>query len=354
MSAAKEKVAIIGSGNWGSAIAKIIGANVARYPDEFDEEVKMWMYEEEFHGEKLSHLFNTYNQNKKYLPGIIIPKNVRAVTCIKDAAHDATVLVFVLPHQFLLSTCNQIKPHLNKNAEVKAISLIKGIDIHESGPVLLSNIISNTLNIDASVLMGANIATEVAKEEFSEATIGYSNLKNGLLFERLFHTSYFNISIIDDVPGVEMCGALKNVVALGAGFSDGLGYRGNTKSAIIRIGLMEMRRFTLLFFPNAKMDTFFESCGISDLFVTCTEGRNRKCADAFVRTGKSFSTLEKELLGGQKLQGTLTVKEVYSILVAKNLTSDFPLFTAIYKIVYEGMNPREMVKHVSAKVTSKL
>jgi glycerol-3-phosphate dehydrogenase (NAD+) len=110
------------------------------------------------------------------------------------------------------------------------------------------------------------------------------------------------------VAGVELCGALKNVVALGAGFCDGLGFGGNTKAAIIRIGLKETIKFAKMFFDGVKDDTFLESCGLADLVTTCFGGRNRKCAEAFAKKEGDWEELEKAMLNGQKLQGTITAK----------------------------------------------
>ncbi len=142
---------------------------------------------------------------------------------------------------------------------------------------------------------------------------------------------------------MELCGALKNIVAVGAGFVDGLGFGGNTKAAIIRIGLVEMMKFCKTFYKGVKTDTFFESCGVADLITTCYGGRNRKCAEAFVKTGKSWEVLEKELLGGQKLQGTLTAKEVYMVLKNQKLLGEFPFFHKVYLIAYEGEAPAGIV-----------
>ena len=219
--------------------------------------------------------------------------------------------------------------------------------VSDEGPVLLSDTIVKELGIDVSVLMGANVATEVAQEVFAEATVGYRNENNGLLFKKLFSRPYFNVGMSNDVAGVELCGASKNVVALAAGFCDGLGYGGNTKAAIIRIGLQEMKEFAKLFYPEVKEETFFESCGIADVLVTCLEGRNRKVAEAFAKTGKSFDELEKELLNGQKLQGTLTSDEMHQVLKKKDLQENFPLFTTVWEIVYgnhqvENLIPRMM------------
>merc|ERR1712087_836004 len=183
-----------------------------------------------------------------------------------------------------------------------------------------------------SVLMGANVANEVAKGDFAEATVGAPSTEQGLKWCKLFNTPDFAVTAVDDVPGVELCGALKNVVALGAGFCDGLGYGGNTKAALIRIGLQEMKSFIRYFYPDVKDSTFLESCGVADLITTCFGGRNRKCAEAFVRAkgSKSWEEIEKELLGGQKLQGTLTAQEIWPVMQKHNLIERLPMFTTIY------------------------
>lgn len=208
-----------------------------------------------------------------------------------------------------------------------------------SGLVLISDLIRDALNIDVSVLMGANIASEVAQEQFCETTIGYRDEQNGELMAKLFHAPYFHVNIVHDVTSVELCGALKNVVGVAAGLVDGLKMGDNTKAAIIRIGLMEMRKFCKQFYTGVKDETFFESCGVADLITTCYGGRNRKVAEAHVLTGKSFEVLEKEMLNGQKLQGTLTAQEIYEILNKKQLVKEYPLFTAVYRIVFEHLPP---------------
>merc|ERR1711912_182094 len=111
-----------------------------------------------------------------------------------------------------------------------------------------------------------------------------------------------------------------------------------TKAALIRIGLQEMKLFIRYFYPEANDSTFLESCGVADLITTCFGGRNRKCAEAFAKHGKekSLDEIEAELLGGQKLQGTLTAKEVNHVLKMKGKESEFPFFTQVYKISYEG------------------
>ncbi|KAI8424361.1 hypothetical protein MSG28_002893 [Choristoneura fumiferana] len=245
----KNRVCIIGSGNWGSAIAKIVGRNAARLPN-FEDRVTMW---------------------------IAIPEVV-------DAAKDADILIFVVPHQFVRTICSTLLGKIKPTAA--ALSLIKGFDIAEGGGIdLISHIITRCLKIPCSVLMGANIASE---------------------------TEYFRVVVVDDEDAVEIC----------AGFVDGLGFGDNTKAAVIRLGLMEMIKFVDVFYPGSKLSTFFESCGVADLITTCYGGRNRRVAEAFVKTGRSIKELEDEMLNGQKLQGPITAEEVNHMLANKNMENN--------------------------------
>uniref|UniRef100_A0A915NM41 Glycerol-3-phosphate dehydrogenase [NAD(+)] n=1 Tax=Meloidogyne floridensis TaxID=298350 RepID=A0A915NM41_9BILA len=302
---AQKKVTIIGSGNWGSAIARIIGNTVVQHSTTFQTRVPMWMVDDK----KLSEIINTEHINVKYLPG-----------------KDADILVFVVPHQFVEKLCNQLKGNVKSSAV--AVSLIKGLSGKSTSSKLrlISEDISETLGIDAAVLMGANLAPEVANDNFCEATIGSKNLATAIELKKLFHTDNFRINIVQDFQTVEICGALKNVVACAAGFSDGLGYGDNTKAAIIRLGLMEMMRFIEYFYPNTRIKTFFESCGIADLVTTCYGGRNRKVCEAFAKTKRPLYELEAELLKGQSAQGPLTAAELYDVIKTRDLLKMFVYF----------------------------
>ncbi|PWN54021.1 NAD-dependent glycerol-3-phosphate dehydrogenase [Violaceomyces palustris] len=341
----KQKVAIIGSGNWGSAIARIAGNNALKLSDIFEYEVSMYVYEEDFNGKPLTQVINELHENPKYLPGIKLPENVVAYPSAAKAAEGATLLVFVLPHQFIRSVCTQLKGQINP--EAYAISMIKGVEVKDGEISIFADVIEETLGVECAALSGANIANEVAEDKFSETTIGHREGEKGKeaaeLFFKLFDTPTFKVGMIEDVAGVSLCGALKNVVAIAAGFTDGLGWGDNAKAAIMRIGLLEMKRFSEEFFKGVKPETFTEtSAGVADLITTCFGGRNRKCAEAFVKTGKSFEVLEKELLNGQKLQGSETAREIHEFLKARGKVDDYPLFKAVYSIAYEGIDAHDL------------
>uniref|UniRef100_C1BQN2 Glycerol-3-phosphate dehydrogenase [NAD(+)] n=1 Tax=Caligus rogercresseyi TaxID=217165 RepID=C1BQN2_CALRO len=329
-----KRVAIIGSGNWGSAIARIVGKTTSEHPELFLSSVHMWVRDEVVEGKSLVSIINDRHENVKYLPGKMLPSNVIAIGDIDKAVEDADILIFVLPHQFITSVCSKMKGKLKEN--VKGISLVKGFEKIKGGGIkLISSLLKESLQIPISVLMGANIAHEVADDMFCETTIGCSGGEDlQKIYKQLFSTPNFRVVVVKDETTVEICGALKNIVAVGAGLVDGMKMGDNTKAAVIRLGLMEMIRFTELFFSTEAscVSTFFESCGVADLVTTCYGGRNRKVAEAFVTSKKSIAELEKELLGGQKLQGPETAAEVNIMLQSRKMEDQFPLFTSVHRI----------------------
>ena len=246
--------------------------------------------------------------------------------------------------KFVQSLCAEIQGHILPGA--KAISLVKGFDCEGNHINLISEYIRKTLGIECSSLSGANVAEGVAKEQFSETTIGYhpDDFESAQVFQNLFDTPYFRVNAVADVAGVEICGALKNIIALAAGFCDGLKYGSNTKAAILRIGMYEMRKFAAMFYQGTIEEVFWDSAGFADLITTCYGGRNRRCAEEFVKTGKSWHELEKTLLKGQKLQGTGTVRDVYAFLTGQGKREEFPLITTVYEIVDCGKSPDSIVK----------
>ncbi|KIX00190.1 uncharacterized protein Z518_10328 [Rhinocladiella mackenziei CBS 650.93] len=405
----KHKVTVIGSGNWGSTISKVVAENTAEHPELFERDVQMWVYEEEVQldqkskhynesselshrPQKLTRLINTFHENVKYLPGITLPHNVIANPSLTDAVKDSSILIFNMPHQFILNICKQLRGHILPFA--RGISCIKGVNVRESSISLFSETIGSELGIYCGALSGANIASEIAQEKFSETTIAYdpppmdsqaptpstsqgpspasshvdltklvhkdvsgnpSKVKLRPLppeyhaidhdtIKKLFHRRYFHVRVVSDVAGVSLGGALKNIVAVAAGWVDGLGWGDNAKAAVMRVGLLEMREFGNRFFPNTiQPDTFtVESAGVADLITTCSGGRNHRCAKMSIQEGKSIEEIEARELNGQKLQGALTAVEVNTFLKSQALEKDFPLFTAVYNI----LQGKDKVEHL--------
>lgn len=360
----------------------------------------MWVYEEEVvlgkdsphydpavgdKPQKLSEVINKYHENVKYLPGIRLPDNLVANPSLADAAKDASILVFNLPHQFIHNACKELNGKIVPFA--RGISCIKGVNVTDDGISLFSEWIGEGLGIYCGALSGANIASEIAAEKWCGTTIAYdpppqdqsrtpsapgtprsqspaptgNAPKLNLLdvqhkdargrmskvkltpvpaewppldhetFKHLFHRPYFHVRMVSDVAGVSLGGALKNIVALAAGFVVGRGWGDNAKSEIIRVGLLEMIKFGKEFFPGAlRAQTFTEeSAGVADLITSCSSGRNFKCARLAVERGVTVQEIEKSELNGQMLQGTSTAHEVHSFLKAKGLEREYPLFETV-------------------------
>ena len=399
----KHKVTVVGSGNWGSTISKIVAENTSEHPDLFETDVQMWVYEEEVaipeksphydaaHPDKkhkLTELINTVHENVKYLPGIALPTNVVANPSLQDAVRGSSILVFNLPHQFIANVCKQLKGHILPFA--RGISCIKGVNVADDGVSLFSEWIGGGLGIYCGALSGANIASEIAAEKWSETTVAYDpppmdpsrnptprsrspaasgggpggasaagggggedmvhkDVRGRVsetkltpvpaeyppldhdTFSQLFHRPYFHVSMVSDVAGVSLGGALKNIVALAAGFVDGRGWGDNAKAAVMRVGLLEMVQFGKEFFGETVETATFteESAGVADLITSCSGGRNFRCARMAVERGVSVEEVERTELNGQMLQGTSTAREVNSFLKTRGKEHEYPLFTAV-------------------------
>ncbi len=421
---------MIGSGNWGSTISKIVAENTRTHPDLFEEQVQMWVYEEEVvipkdsplyddaigdRPQKLTEIINTRHENVKYLPGIRLPDNVVANPSVRDAVQDSTILIFNLPHQFIDNVCRQLKGHIVPFA--RGVSCIKGVNVSDDGISLFSEWIGDGLGIYCGALSGANIASEIAQEKWSETTIAYDpppvdNSRNPTprshspsagtpaaaaaplpdltitpadvqqlqhkdargrtsktrltpvppeyppldhdTLAALFHRPYFHVSMVSDVAGTSLSGALKNIVALAAGFVDGRGWGDNAKAAIMRVGLMEMVKFGKDFFGETVRTATFteESAGVADLITSCSGGRNFRCAKMAVERGLSVEEVEQTELNGQKLQGTTTAKEVNSFLKARGREQDYPLFTAVIGIL-EGRHEVDDIPNLVARAAKR-
>ncbi|KAI9053325.1 hypothetical protein LZ554_002286 [Drepanopeziza brunnea f. sp. 'monogermtubi'] len=411
----KHKVTVVGSGNWGSTIAKIVAENTRAHPDLFQTEVQMWVFEEEVTiakdskhydpskgdtPQKLTEVINTYHENVKYLPNITLPSNIIANPSLVDAAKDSSILVFNLPHQFIGRISKQLEGNILPFA--RGISCIKGVNVTSSEISLFSEWIGEGLGIYCGALSGANIANEIAQEKWCETTIAYdpppvdsrvttpagpspssssvnltitpvdephrdvlgrvSKIKlkavpaqypplDHALFRTLFHRPYFHVRMVSDVAGVSLGGALKNIVALAAGFVEGRGWGDNAKAAVMRVGLLEMVKFGKEFFgQTVHAGTFTEeSCGVADMITSCSGGRNFKCAKMAIEKGISVDEVEKLELNGQKLQGTSTAKEVNSFLKSQGREDEYPLFKAVLDIL-EGRKTVDDIPALLARV----
>ncbi|KAK4196963.1 putative glycerol-3-phosphate dehydrogenase [NAD+] [Triangularia verruculosa] len=382
----KHKVAVIGSGNWGTTVAKLVAESTSEHPDIFEKDVQMWVYEEKVtvDGEtrNLTEVINTKHQNTKYLEGINLPTNLVANPSLVDAAKDATILIFNLPHEFIGNICRQLKGNILPYA--RGISCIKGVTVTDDKIELICEFIGEQLEIYCGALSGANIASEIANENWCETTIAYNtppcdrHVANGNghangngnaalehrdsrgriiktqltpvpqdyppldhdVYHALFSRPYFTVSMVSDVVGVSLGGALKNIVAIACGFVEGHGWNMTAKTAVMRRGMLEIIQFAREFYPETiePATLWEESAGWGDMIVSCTAARNWKYSKMAVERGVSIQEIERTELNGQKLQGISTSREVSSFLRARGVEDKYPLFKLVDGILDGKVN----------------
>jgi glycerol-3-phosphate dehydrogenase (NAD+) len=343
-----KRVGIIGSGNWGTTIARVIAENVVSQPD-FDNTVQMWVFDEVFEGESLVKIINTRHENAKYLPGFPLPPSILAVSDLVAVTESSDYLVFVVPHQFLKHALDTMFGHVRPGAV--GISLIKGLTFLDDRIELVTDTIERVLGIKCGGLMGANIANDIAARDFCESTLvapipGSEESEDPWI--RILDCAYFHVETLSDIAGQQLFGTLKNVIAIAGGIVDGLGYGQSSKAAVLRQGLVETYRFGKWVFPerDVQIETMLASCGFGDIVASAYGGRNRLCAEAFAKTGKTFPELEAELLKGQHLAGTVAAQEIFQLLRSKKATREFPFFTTINLIIQQKVPPKRIFQVV--------
>ncbi|CAJ0580942.1 unnamed protein product, partial [Mesorhabditis spiculigera] len=329
------RITIVGTNSWVSSLARIIGETTSQNPDIFAGNVRYWM---------------ARNSTGNGVTDSTLPKNMIVAENLVDACKDAEILIFAVAREDITGICKELAKTLNLNGHTEAISFIRGIPIQNGSRIkLVSEEIEHILHIPCSVLMGANRASDLDSNTFCEATVGCKDKKkSGRMLKKLFETRNFRVNVLEDAQTVEICGALKEIVACAAGFSDGLGYGDNTKAAILRLGLMEIIRFAKHFYPNSSPSTFLESCGLADLIATCNTGTSRKVCDALVKQKKPLGEVEKTLLDGESAPGPQIAKEIFRLMAATGdeLPRQFPLLTAVHEICSGVVEPGSLIDYL--------
>lgn len=319
----KKKIAVIGDGGWGTTIAILLagkGHEVTlrgAFPD----------YIEVLKKERV---------NKKFLPGIEIPQNVN-ITSDLAPVKEAEIVCIAVPSKYLRKELNSLR----KSIKGEIVSLTKGIE--EETLLRPSEIIKEILGAaqKVTVLSGPSISYEVARKMPTTVIAASENEKTAGGVQDIFAASYFRIYTSQDVTGVELGGALKNIIAIAAGISDGMGFGVNTKAAILTRGLTETIRLGLKL--GAKKETFFGLSGLGDLATTCMSehSRNRRFGEE-IGKGKKPGDILKSMQ--MIVEGATTTKSAYSL--SKKMSVEMPIIEKIYEVLYEGKNPRVAVKEL--------
>lgn len=323
------KVTVLGAGSWGTALAVLLSQN--------NYHIKLWGRPEDG-----VEYMRTQRENKKYLPGVVIPEQVEPLTDMAAAVEGASVVVLSIPAQPMRGVVEQLKPYLGP--DVLLVNTAKGLEI-SSGGLRLSQVVEEVLGSDIrdryAVLSGPSHAEEVAREIPTAVTAASYRGETAFAIQELFMSQRFRVYTNPDVAGVELGGALKNIIALSTGVVYGLGFGDNTVAALMTRGLAEMIRMGVAMGGDER--TFSGLSGMGDLIVTCGSrySRNRRAGE-LIGQGKSLEeTLEAV---GMVVEGAHTARVVHGL--AAKMGIDMPITNACYKILYEDCNAREEVIHL--------
>ncbi len=290
------------------------------------------------HKEDADH-FNKEKENTKRLPKIKFNGRASATSSLEKAVKDAGILVLSCDSAHVRNFFTQIKPFLTGKTKVLCVS--KGIE--EETNLCMSDVllaVDPQISSRLAVLSGPNFAIEVGKRLPTLTVIASENKKVAQDLQKVFSSENFRVYTQDDVVGVELGGALKNVIAIGVGIGDGLGYGENSRAALITRGIAEMIKLGNVM--GADEPTFAGLSGMGDLILTCTSSKSRN-HKAGLRIGRGVNP--KELIeSDETIEGLLTVKAAYEIAKKKNI--EVPIMEMVYKIVYEGLKPKEGFKQL--------
>lgn len=316
------KVAIIGDGGWGTTLAILLANKGVK--------VNLWgIFPEYIASIKGS------RENIKFLPGVKIPAAVGLTSALNEVLAVSDIVVLAVPSQFMRGILGMLKMQELKSKVF--VSVTKGI---ENGTLkLMSGVVRDVIgDYPLAVMSGPTIALEVANGVPTTAVVSSKDIKLAQGVQELFMTERFRVYISDDMTGVELGGSLKNIIAIAAGLSDGMGFGTNAKAALLTRGLVEITRLGIAM--GARRETFYGLSGLGDLATTCASqySRNRWLGEE-IGKGKPLAVILKET--DMVIEGVATAKSAYEL--ARKYKVEMPITEEIYKVLYENKDPRKTV-----------
>lgn len=321
-------IAVIGAGSWGTALAMQLARNGQR--------VHLWGHEPEH----IRQLQQT-RENHEFLPGIALHDNIHPIASLAEAVAGIKFILIVIPSKAYREFLGKLKPLIAGDTRVFWAS--KGFEI-ETGK-FLHELVEEELGIEHyGVISGPTFASEVAKDLPAAVTCAGSHTQSTQQFAELLHGGHFRCYTSHDVIGVEIGGALKNVLAIAVGAADGLGFGANTRAALITRGLSEVMRFGAM--KGAHKETLMGLSGLGDLILTCTDNqsRNRRFGLA-IGQGKSVHEAIESI--GQTVEGYRAANALYHMAQKMNLS--LPIMGQVYRVLYEGKSPVEAVSELESR-----
>lgn len=320
-----EKICVLGGGSWGTALSILLAKK--------EKDVSLWIRDKKQYARVLNDRINY-----KYLPNISLPENLNLINDLEKAVRDKDIVVLAVPTDGFREILTRISNYTRQEQII--VNVAKGIEVETLNRISETSMEILPHNKFVS-LSGPSHAEEVALDIPTTVISSSKDLKSAKYIQDIFMTPKFRVYTNEDLIGVELGGALKNIIALGAGISDGLGYGDNTKAALMTRGISEMARLGERM--GAELTTFWGLSGIGDLIVTCTSmhSRNRR-AGILIGEGKSTEEAIKEI--GMVVEGIKTTNSAYKLSQKHEI--DLPITNEIYKVLYENSDVKKSVPNL--------
>lgn len=327
----KMKIGVVGAGSWGTALANLLALKGFK--------INLWVFEKEVKDQ-----IETSRENAVFLPGVSLSNHIRPSNDIGEVVGGKDLVLVVVPSHVMRVTAGKMRKHIS--TETVIVSASKGIEnkTHLTMSGVLKDILHDIPENFFAVLSGPSFAREVVKKIPTVVAVASKDQKVAGMVQRVFAAPYFRVYTNNDMIGVELGGAVKNVIAIASGIIEGLGLGLNTRAALITRGLTEIRRLGLKLGANPR--TFAGIAGVGDLVLTCTGDVSRNHT-----VGKKIGEGMKltEILSEMRMvaEGVKTAKSVYNL--SRKLGVEMPISHEVYHILYDDISPKEAVNRLMTR-----
>lgn len=320
-------ISVIGAGSWGTALSILLA--------EKGYDVSLWTYEQE-----LAEEMERDRVNRLYLPEASLPDNVRTTHRLNRALHRSRYVICAVPTQFVRQVFREAVGHIEKGAVI--VSASKGM---EKGTLLtVSSILKELTHHETAVISGPSFAKEVIRKLPTAVTLAVQHRETGLLLQEIFNTDYFRVYTHQDVLGVELGGALKNVIAIASGISDGLGLGLNARATLITRGLAEITRLGVKMGADAK--TFSGLSGMGDLVLTCTGNLSRNYTVGY-KIGRGMKL--KDILSEMRAVAEGVETSVSACELAVKYGVEMPIVEQVCLMLHKDKPPQAAVRELMTR-----
>ncbi|WP_096434854.1 NAD(P)H-dependent glycerol-3-phosphate dehydrogenase [Alteribacter populi] len=325
-------ITVLGSGSWGTALSVVLADN--------GHHVKLWGRSEEAAEE-----MNTRKTNENYLPGVTLPEGIQAYTSMEEALSGCETILYVVPTKAMRGVLKSVTSIINE--PVTMVHASKGIEPNTLMRVseIIEEEVPESLRKSVVVLSGPSHAEEVSLRQPTTVTSSSVTIDAAEYIQDLFMNQHFRVYTNPDLIGVEIGGSLKNIIAIGAGMTNGLGFGDNAKAALMTRGLAEIARLGMKMGANPL--TFAGLSGLGDLIVTCTSVHSRNWrAGNMIGKGKTIPEVLDEM--GMVVEGIRTTKAAFQLAAQENV--EMPITNGLYQVLFHEKEPKEAVEELMGRV----